>query len=150
MAERGGGSGVGDGRDGRKLNDANSSDQEPVVETASEAKEPPPPDVVHLCRETFQKTAEYLRGEMEGTIEDYKLLENMNKITIAKYSEMKQLAQDISTSLQDLNDKYKTLQPYLEQIDHIEENVSNLEQAAYKLDVYSKRLEAKFRALEKR
>jgi len=34
----------------------------------------------------------------------------------------------------------KNLQPYLEQIDQIEENVSNLEQAAYKLDVYSKRL----------
>jgi len=36
------------------------------VEPAQEAKEPPPPDVVELCKETFQKTAEYLRGEMEG------------------------------------------------------------------------------------
>ena len=38
------------------------------VEEGVEAKEPPPTDVVQLCRETFQKTAEYLHGELEGTI----------------------------------------------------------------------------------
>lgn len=36
------------------------------VEESEEAKEPPPVDVVDLCHETFQKTAEYLRGELEG------------------------------------------------------------------------------------
>ena len=34
----------------------------------------------------------------------------------------------------------QNLQPYLDQIDQIEESVSSLEQAAYKLDAYSKRL----------
>ena len=34
----------------------------------------------------------------------------------------------------------QNLQPYLVQIDQIEESVANLEQAAYKLDAYSKRL----------
>ena len=34
------------------------------VETATEAKEPPPPDVTSLCRETFHKTGEYLSGEL--------------------------------------------------------------------------------------
>ena len=34
----------------------------------------------------------------------------------------------------------KSLQPYLDQIDNIEESVSSLEQAAYNLDHYSKRL----------
>ena len=34
----------------------------------------------------------------------------------------------------------ESLQPYLEQIDQIEESVASLEQAAYKLDAYSKRL----------
>lgn len=43
-----------------------------------------------------------------------------------------------------------SLQPYLDQIDQIEDSVIKLEQAAYKLDAYSKRLEAKFKALEKR
>lgn len=44
----------------------------------------------------------------------------------------------------------KSLQPYLDQIDQIEDSVTKLEQAAYKLDAYSKRLEAKFKSLEKR
>lgn len=34
----------------------------------------------------------------------------------------------------------KQLQPFLDQIDQIEESVNTLEQAAYKLDNYSKRL----------
>lgn len=34
----------------------------------------------------------------------------------------------------------QSLQPYLEQIDQIEESVASLEQTAYKLDAYSKRL----------
>ncbi|BFZ17966.1 hypothetical protein BsWGS_21004 [Bradybaena similaris] len=110
----------------------------------------PPPDVVELCREAFQKTAEYLRGELDGTIEDYKLLEKMNQLTMSKYSEMKHIALSISGALNDLSDKYKSLQPYLEQIDQIEESVTALEQAAYGLDQYSKRLENKFKALEKR
>ncbi|PVD39166.1 hypothetical protein C0Q70_01794 [Pomacea canaliculata] len=112
----------------------------PDVEESEEAKEPPPADVVELCHETFQKTAEYLRGELEGTIEDYKLLEKMNKVTICKYSEMKHIALSIGSALHDLNEKYKSLQPYLDQIDAIEESVAALEQAAYSLDQYSKRL----------
>ena len=38
----------------------------------------------------------------------------------------------------------KSLQPYLEQIDQIEESVATLEQAAYSLDQYSKRLGESF------
>ncbi|CAN8020324.1 unnamed protein product, partial [Ixodes persulcatus] len=34
----------------------------------------------------------------------------------------------------------KCLKPYLDQIDQVEDSVTKLEQAAYKLDAYSKRL----------
>ena len=34
----------------------------------------------------------------------------------------------------------KSLQPYLEQIDQLEASVSTLEQTAYRLDAYSKKL----------
>lgn len=44
----------------------------------------------------------------------------------------------------------ESLIPLLGQIDQLEDNVTKLEQAAYKLDAYTKRLEAKFKALEKR
>ncbi|XP_027450081.1 biogenesis of lysosome-related organelles complex 1 subunit 2 [Zalophus californianus] len=129
--------------------------EEPVrddaaVETAEEAKEPAEADITELCRDMFSKMAAYLTGELTATSEDYKLLENMNKLTSLKYLEMKDIAINISRNLKDLNQKYAGLQPYLDQISVIEEQVAALEQAAYKLDAYSKKLEAKYKKLEKR
>lgn len=115
----------------------------------------------------FNKTADYLYGELTATLDDYRLLENMNRATITKYSDMKHIAGNIAKNMGDLKDKCTqilflmaisigklflddTLQPYLDQIDQIEDSVIKLEQAAYKLDAYSKRLEAKFKNLEKR
>ncbi|XP_021459918.2 biogenesis of lysosome-related organelles complex 1 subunit 2 isoform X2 [Oncorhynchus mykiss] len=143
----------------------NSSDG--GVETAEEAVEPAEPDINELCTDMFDKMAVFLQGELTGTCEDYHLLENMNKLTSLKYMEMKDISINISRNLQDLNHKYASLQPYLDQINQIEEQVSSLEQAAYKLDTYSKKLgnthtrlwrdrpyrhiaEAKFKKLEKR
>lgn len=40
-----------------------------------------------------------------ATCEDYKLLENMNKLTSLKYMEMKDISINISRNLQDLNQK---------------------------------------------
>ncbi|XP_028367954.1 biogenesis of lysosome-related organelles complex 1 subunit 2 [Phyllostomus discolor] len=121
-----------------------------AVETAEEAKEPAEADITELCRDMFSKMATYLTGELTATSEDYKLLENMNKLTSLKYLEMKDIAINISRNLKDLNQKYAELQPYLDQINVIEEQVAALEQAAYKLDAYSKKLEAKYKKLEKR
>ncbi|XP_072875362.1 biogenesis of lysosome-related organelles complex 1 subunit 2 isoform X1 [Chlorocebus sabaeus] len=112
-----------------------------AVETAEEAKEPAEADITELCRDMFSKMATYLTGELTATSEDYKLLENMNKLTSLKYLEMKDIAINISRNLKDLNQKYAGLQPYLDQINVIEEQVAALEQAAYKLDAYSKKLD---------
>ncbi|XP_022048385.1 biogenesis of lysosome-related organelles complex 1 subunit 2 [Acanthochromis polyacanthus] len=120
------------------------------VETAEEAVEPAEPDINELCTDMFEKMAIFLQGELTATCEDYRLLENMNKLTSLKYMEMKDISINISRNLQDLNNKYASLQPYLDQINQIEEQVGALEQAAYKLDAYSKKLEARFKKLEKR
>ncbi|XP_028817096.1 biogenesis of lysosome-related organelles complex 1 subunit 2 [Denticeps clupeoides] len=120
------------------------------VETAEEAVEPSEPDINVLCRDMFDKMSVFLQGELTATCEDYRLLENMNKLTSLKYMEMKDISVNICRNLQDLNQKYASLQPYLDQINQIEEQVTALEQAAYKLDTYSKKLEAKFKKLEKR
>ncbi|KAK7810932.1 hypothetical protein U0070_013586, partial [Myodes glareolus] len=106
-----------------------------AVETAEEAKEPAEADINELCRDMFSKMATYLTGELTATSEDYKLLENMNKLTSLKYLEMKDIAINISRNLKDLNQKYAGLQPYLDQISVIEEQVAALEQAAYKSQV---------------
>ncbi|XP_032382532.1 biogenesis of lysosome-related organelles complex 1 subunit 2 [Etheostoma spectabile] len=127
-----------------------STNSDGGVETAEEALEPAEPDINELCTDMFEKMAIFLQGELTGTCEDYRLLENMNKLTSLKYMEMKDISINISRNLQDLNNKYASLQPYLDQINQIEEQVSSLEQAAYKLDAYSKKLEARFKKLEKR
>ncbi|XP_008588450.1 PREDICTED: biogenesis of lysosome-related organelles complex-1 subunit 2-like [Galeopterus variegatus] len=126
---------------------------EAAVERAEEAKEPAEADITELCWDMFPKMASYLTGELtditRATSEDYKLLENMNKLTSLKYLEMKYIAINISRYLKDLNQKYAELQPCLDQINVTEEQVAALEQAAYKLDAYSKKLEAKYKKLEK-
>ncbi len=63
---------------------------------------------------------------------------------------MRQITGNIARGMDQLNEKYRELQPYLDQIDQIDESMTRLEQAAFKLDAYSKRLEAKFKALEKK
>ena len=74
----------------------------------------------------------------------------MNKVTATKYSDMEQITANIAKGMTQLNLAYTHLQPYLEQIDQIDESVARLEAAAFKLDAYSKRLEAKFKSLEQR
>ncbi|XP_068926814.1 biogenesis of lysosome-related organelles complex 1 subunit 2-like [Petaurus breviceps papuanus] len=96
----------------------------------------------------FSKMATYLIGELTATSEDYKLLENMNKLTSLKYLEMKDIAVNINRNLKDLNQKEAALQPYLDQTALIEEQVTALEQAAYKFDAYSKTLETKYKKLD--
>lgn len=102
------------------------------------------------CRDAFGKMTQYLRGELAGSLEDYILLEKLNKLTVDKYAEMSDTAKTLITAMEELDKKYKGLEPYLEQIDKVEESVASLEQAAYRLDAYSKRLEAKFKKLERR
>nr|XP_020864938.1 biogenesis of lysosome-related organelles complex 1 subunit 2-like [Phascolarctos cinereus] len=93
----------------------------------------------------FSKMVTYLTGELTANSEDYKLLENMNKLTNLKYLEIKDMAVNISRNLKDLNQKYTALWPCLDQITLIEEQAAALEQAAYKLDAHSKKLEAKYK-----
>ena len=107
------------------------------------------PQLNQLASKLFNKTSEWITGELNSTSEDYKLLEQMNRLTTTKYSDMRQIASNVGKGISELNGKYRDLLPFLEQIDQIDESVTRLEQAAYKLDAYSKRLEAKFKTLEK-
>ncbi|XP_014667779.1 PREDICTED: biogenesis of lysosome-related organelles complex 1 subunit 2-like [Priapulus caudatus] len=108
------------------------------------------PEVRRLCTELFEKLSEYLQGELAMTSEDYRLLEHMNRITKDKYENMTEVAKQVGTSLHQLNDKYRNLKPYLEQIDQLDAAVTDLENTAYQLDAYSKKLEARFKSLEKK
>lgn len=90
-----------------------------------------------------------MQEELTATHADYRLLERLNKETIAKYTELKTISSSVAQSLDALNEKYEKLQPILDNINEIDDSVTKLEQAAYKLAAYSKRLEAKFKDIEK-
>lgn len=55
----------------------------------------------------FSKTSEYLYGELTSTLDDYRLLEQMNKNVITKYSDMKYLTVNIRKSMGELQEKCK-------------------------------------------
>lgn len=114
-----------------------------------EALDPHDPNLSRMANTMFQKTGEYLQEELTATHADYRLLERLNKETIAKYTELKTISSNVAQSLDALNEKYAKLQPTLDNINEIDDSVSKLEQAAYKLAAYSKRLEAKFKDIEK-
>lgn len=125
----------------------------PTLSTSTssfEALDPHDPNLSRLANALFGKTSDYLYGELTANLDDYKLLETMNRVTWTKYTDMRQIAVNVSKNMTDLNVKHDSLLPLLAQIDQIEDSVAKLEQAAYKLDAYSKRLEAKFKTLEKR
>ena len=120
-----------------------------------------------LCKDMFERVSEYLSGELASTEGEYQLLRRLNQITLAKYADMTALAGRLNQVAGGLNDKCEccvplcplvsllgrcppppppppppvaSLQPYCEQIDQVEGSVSALEQTAYRLDAYCKRL----------
>lgn len=127
----------------------------PTVEEASGTARAEPSltseeKVSNLTKELFRRTSDYVQAELEVTLDDYKLLEQMNRKTALKYSQVKDVADGLNISLNDLEVNYARVMPYLDKVDVLEKKVSRLEELAYSVDNYSKRLEAKFKALEKR
>ncbi|ESN99359.1 hypothetical protein HELRODRAFT_67423, partial [Helobdella robusta] len=97
-----------------------------------------------LCQDMLNKSVGYFNGELTSTCEEYQLLERMNYESTKKFLEMKDVSVGICSSIENLNVKYANLQPYFEMIDQLEESVTSLEQAIYKVDSYSKRLGISF------
>merc|ERR1719369_1951783 len=52
----------------------------------------------------FTKTSLYLQGEISTVQEAYRLLEDMNRAAITKYSDMKQIASNAAKTLQQSNE----------------------------------------------
>ena len=128
--------------------DKTNTINEETEKTSSE--KPSPQDHLHsLCADMFNKLSQYMNSEVATTLEDYKLLEKMNMVTMDKYDSMLEMAKSTGNNLHSLNQKLADLQPYLDMIEAIETKVIALEQAAYKLDAYSKHLEERFKRIER-
>jgi len=120
------------------------------VSTPVAVRKVEPQTLEESCDNMVDKITDYLNGELAATSADYKLLENLNKMATEKYTDMSKTTNNLITNMDDINERYKALAPYLQQIDLLEESVLKLEQTAYKLDSYSKQLETKFKTMERR
>ena len=99
----------------------------------------------NLSKDMIKSTGDYINGEIDVCIADYKLLEQMNKAVTEKYKNLTKYSSSISSEMDKLNEAYAALMPMLTQIDQVEKCIGDLEESANKLDVYSKKLEAKFK-----
>uniref|UniRef100_A0A915DYQ0 Biogenesis of lysosome-related organelles complex 1 subunit 7 n=1 Tax=Ditylenchus dipsaci TaxID=166011 RepID=A0A915DYQ0_9BILA len=88
------------------------------------------PEEIHkLSENVADKVFSFVQGQVQGSIDDYKLLEDMNNVTAQRYSDMKSVAETISSRLSQLHQKYENIQPYLQQIDEIDVTSRRMEDA---------------------
>ncbi|KAG6445611.1 biogenesis of lysosome-related organelles complex 1 subunit 2 [Manduca sexta] len=114
-----------------------------------EVLDPHDPVISRLATQLFKKTNDYLQGEMAAGQDHYNLLEEINRLTITKYADLRNLAVNLNKTLNEYNEMYnQQTKPLLEQIDKIEAQVSKFEVNAYRLDSYTKQLKARFKELE--
>ena len=95
----------------------------------------------------FGCAAEYAQTELDGTLSELVVLEQMNRIAAAKYSELSSTAEGLQSFAADLRSKHAELEPVFAEIANMDAAVVELEVVVNQLDDYSRRLEAKARAL---
>lgn len=66
-------------------------------------------ELSRLATKTFEKTYTYVTHDMNSSLEDYKLLEQMNRACISKYSDMQQISENLATSSIQLKEKFDNL-----------------------------------------
>lgn len=84
----------------------------PTLSTSTssfEALDPHDPSLSRLATKMFQKTNEYVAHELNTCLDDYQLLENLNRATISKYSDMNQIAENLVASSGDMKRKFDEL-----------------------------------------
>ncbi len=68
------------------------------------------------------------------------MLERLNKMATADFSELTSKTKDVGANIQQIQDKAKEIQPCLDEIDVLEASSSELLNTAQLLDDYSKRI----------
>ncbi|XP_048488703.1 biogenesis of lysosome-related organelles complex 1 subunit 2 isoform X2 [Plutella xylostella] len=114
-----------------------------------EALNPHDPNLSRLATSLFQKTSEYLTGELTATQDHYVLLEDINQLAITKYADLRQIAANLGKTINEYNEMFSAnIAPLLQQIDLMEARVTQFEGAAYRLDAYTRQLRARFKELD--
>ncbi|KAG0012861.1 biogenesis of lysosome- organelles complex 1 subunit 2 [Entomortierella chlamydospora] len=130
-------------------NNNNNNSSSNTFSAAEAAKHLSEEHVARTSQDMFRKIAEYVRGEMLATGEDYKLLENMNVLTKERYSELAVVAQELMQEVGKLRTTYSDFEPYLARIDEISQQAETISNIAAELDEYTKSLETRLKRVTK-
>lgn len=71
----------------------------------------------------------------------------MNTATSSRYQEVDITVSRLSTTNSEMDAKMQDLLPLMKEIDDIERTVDKLEQAAYRLDAYTSKLENQYKTV---
>eukprot|EP01100_Stratorugosa_tubuloviscum_P014368 TRINITY_DN7658_c0_g1_i1.p1 TRINITY_DN7658_c0_g1~~TRINITY_DN7658_c0_g1_i1.p1 ORF type:complete len:139 (-),score=67.36 TRINITY_DN7658_c0_g1_i1:28-444(-) len=105
--------------------------------------------MVDLAQAMFQSAGSYLRSELTTSSEEFKLLEQLNKQALSKYTDMTGDAKNLVEHMEVLKSKYEELGPSLSSIDIMLKGLEDLEHTVGILDEYTKNLETKITNLKK-
>lgn len=84
----------------------------PTLSTSTssfEALDPHDSNLSRLATKAFEKTSSYISHELNTSLDDYRLLEEMNRATIIKYADMMQISENLATSSNQLKEKFENL-----------------------------------------
>lgn len=91
----------------------------PTLSTSTssfEALETYDSELNRLATKAFEKTYTYVTHDMNASLDDYKLLQQMNRACISKYSDMQQISENLATSSIQLKEKFDKLVRYQNQV----------------------------------
>jgi hypothetical protein len=109
-----------------------------------------PEGASHAAARLFSSGAAALRGELSLLNGEYALLRHMNDAAATNYAHLADVASGLTVFADALAAKDASLAPYLQMIDAIDTQVGELEAVVSTLDNYTRRLEARVRALHDR
>ena len=109
-----------------------------------------PAGASHAAARLFASGAAALRGELSLLNGEYALLRHMNDAAATQYAHMADVASGLTVFADALAAKDASLAPYLHMMDAIDSQVGELEAVVSTLDGYTRRLEARVKALHER
>lgn len=98
--------------------------------------------------ETFEKVSDYVNAELRASLKDYEFITKLNKTATASFKDYLAVAEKIGKNVDRINENQKArarLENLVQAIDEIDSKVKSLEDLAYRIDSYSKRLEDTYR-----
>ncbi|KAL0431805.1 UNVERIFIED_CONTAM: Biogenesis of lysosome-related organelles complex 1 subunit [Sesamum radiatum] len=111
------------------------------------AKEEGQDELAASLSDLFTSVSTMIKGELQGTNNILKLLENMNLRVAEEYKGFGDVASGLRVFVEQLKSKSSTFDDYVQQLDAIEQQVTEFEAVVSMLDKYVSLLESKMHSV---